>query len=132
MGKNNQKGFTLVEVLVATFIAALVIVGVTALFLNSVILNSEAKYNSIASEVAQDRIEALRNMTFTDVSDPTKSTETNTPVNNLPNGQRTTTLENSYGADIKKLTVTVNWTGRKGPRSISLTTLVSKDGLVNQ
>ena len=60
---SRRRGFTLIEVLVGIFLVAVGVVGLTQLFLLSVISGYRADQISRATFLAQQRIDELRNLT---------------------------------------------------------------------
>jgi prepilin-type N-terminal cleavage/methylation domain-containing protein len=60
----DNKGFTLIETLIAVFILAFVLMGLAGHVSTSLKASSLSKQTSIASSLVQDKMEALRNMPF--------------------------------------------------------------------
>jgi len=116
----KSKAFTLVEVVIATTVTVVVVTSIFFLFTKSTILNIETKQKQIASRIGQSRIEELRNMSFADMTNASE----NVTISDLPNGHRITRIQASYGADIKQAEVEVDWTGKQGPMSVILDTLI--------
>jgi prepilin-type N-terminal cleavage/methylation domain-containing protein len=119
-GINKPKAFTLIEVLVATAITAVIATSVAFLFLQSTVLNREVKEKQTASRICQSRIEELRNMSFSEMTYQSEDIL----ISKLPNGHRVTRIKESYGADIKEVVVEVTWTGRVGTKNVKLNTLI--------
>ncbi|HVZ16581.1 MAG TPA: prepilin-type N-terminal cleavage/methylation domain-containing protein [Terriglobales bacterium] len=73
--RKTNTGFTLLEVLIASTILAVVAVGVLGLFSVSVLRNASAgDHGTRVTEYAQDKMEQLMALTFSDIaSDVTKS-----------------------------------------------------------
>ncbi len=63
MSNNNTgaNGYTLIEVVITMFITATVFVGVYALFAKAMKYDAEGRYEIIASELAQEGIEMIKN-----------------------------------------------------------------------
>ncbi len=76
-GASRRRGFTLIEVLVGIFLVAVGVVGLTQLFLLSVISGYRADQISRATFLAQQRIDELRNLTQDELS-----ALAHTPLNN--------------------------------------------------
>ena len=67
-GSSRRPGFTLIEVLVGIFLVGVGVVGLTQLFLLSVISGYRADQISRATFLAQERIDQLRNLTQDELS----------------------------------------------------------------
>jgi prepilin-type N-terminal cleavage/methylation domain-containing protein len=73
---SRRRGFTLIEVLVGIFLVAVGVVGLTQLFLLSVLTGYRADQISRATFLAQQRIDELRNLTQDELT-----TLAHTPLN---------------------------------------------------
>jgi len=98
----NKKGFTLIEILVAVGIFALVISGVVGTFILSVELSRKINYEYTATYLAKNRIERLKHIDYALLTD---AQETDTPIdeNSVPSESgdylRTTAVTANYGGD---------------------------------
>jgi len=104
----NQKGFTLIEVLIGLLILAVGLLGVAGMQLLSVRGNSSSNHLTQASYVAQERLEFLRGLSLTEAALSTGS----------PHSEGTTTISGtafvrSYTVasegSLKRITYTVTW-----------------------
>lgn len=121
---NNQTGFTLLEVLIATVILAIGLLGVAALQLTAISGNAFGHKLNEATERIETKIEQYRNTPFDDiVSEP-----------NLPADGEGYTLSSvvTNGVPIadetKTVVVTVSWTDDTTTKDhqISFSTIISK------
>ncbi len=64
----DNKGFTLIEAMIAVFILAVVLMGLAGYVSTSLKASSLSKQTSIASSLIQDKMEALRNTPFGSLS----------------------------------------------------------------
>ena len=112
------------EVIVAVAITAIITTTVVFLFTQGVISNRDTKDRQTASQVAENRLEELRNMPFSEMIN--QSEDIVTPE--LLNGHRITRIKTSYGTDIKEVEVEVTWTGKEGLKSAKINTLIYNYG----
>lgn len=82
-----QDGFTLLEVLVAGAILTIGLLGIAAMMITAIQANSQSRRMSIATNLAQQRIEEMRNIPFENLfkTDPNNSNNSSNvaPVNIL-------------------------------------------------
>ena len=119
---DNSSGFTLIEVLIAAIIITFGMLAMTT-FLGSLInKNSINQRQTIATLIAQDKIEDLRTTALT--GDLTASTTTETI--NVPGAggdfTMTTTIDDSSNPN--QITVVVDWVG-EGSSQFTLVTLIN-------
>jgi len=143
----QQRGFTLIEVLIALTILTIAVLGVAA----TTALQSGGSagalsfgqaavtrgyYLSTATMLAQDRLEQVKRVQYrvgaTDPfapGNPPPNFANETPVNGFPNFDRLVTVVNGPVADTRRVTVTVAFTlpTAQGANleSINITTLVA-------
>lgn len=138
----GSKGFTLIEVVVATAIATVVATVVAFLFIQAISLNRELRIDGLAIKTGQNKIEELRRKPYSDILSLQNPADTDTDlpaetVTGLKDGELHTSIYNYDGngdgspdADIKKIKVEVKWTGNQEQnKSYLLYTLMSKRGL---
>lgn len=119
-----KNAFSLIEVIVALAITAILATSIFFLFTQSTITNTETKNKQTASRIAQNRIEELRNMPFTEMANEAEDVT----VSDLSNGHRITRINNSYGNDIKEVEVEVTWTDRTSIKNVKIDTLIYNKG----
>ncbi len=86
----GDRGFSILEVLVATTIMTVAVVGLAQLFVISTRANASAKNTTYASVLAQQKMEQLRGLTFgfDQIGLPSTDTTTNITVSpETPNGK---------------------------------------------
>jgi prepilin-type N-terminal cleavage/methylation domain-containing protein len=76
----KRKGFTLIEVLVATFLVGVAVMGLAQIFTLTVLNNSHSERMANATFLAQQRIDFLRNMTTLELNTATLSDGTAIPL----------------------------------------------------
>jgi hypothetical protein len=128
----------------ATGILGIMAGGIFGSFRYGFFMMQLVRENQRATQVILEKVETIRlynwdqvNLsgfipaTFTDVYDPQAATNSQgaryygtVVVTNCP-------LGSSYAANMRQLTVTLNWTTRDIPHTRSVTTYIAKDGIQN-
>lgn len=67
LAEQSSRGFTIISVLITTFIIGTVVVGVFGLFLLSLRLSQEGERRVVAVALANERMEMVRNLPYVDV-----------------------------------------------------------------
>lgn len=130
---DRKNGFSIIELIIVIAVAGAIVL-VVANIPNSIGLIGKSKNESIAKEVATQRIEALRGQSYVNLANGTTPI-IDTRVSALPGGTATSSIEDCPVAicptaqSIKKVTVTISWTEKNEPKSVILTTLISDGGL---
>jgi len=142
-----QEGFTLIELLVSMGLLTIGLVGVGAALLAQsggvsagssygLAAVTRANYISTATMLAQERIEQIKNTTYTTAVD--NITATNFPdekygtISNLPSFKRTVTIQNnSPGTGMKTITVNVSFlpptqAGQAQEEVVQLVTIIAQ------
>lgn len=131
MQLRKRNGYTLVETLVSVAIGIFVLTAVGASMDNGVFLATDNRSRIYGLNALREELEVVRRMNYDSFTAlGASSTFTNAQIGKLRNGSGTRTVVAGSGPDIKKLTLRVNWTSRKGRAlSESLTTYVTRKGV---
>jgi hypothetical protein len=141
--KRNQAAGTLAEVLAAVAILAISIAGLMGALANGFHTVQIARENERASQIMTERMELLRLYSWDQVNTPgvipTKFTEAYDPQSVgagslVYTGTVTvaaSTLPANYSANIKQVTLNLQWSSQNVLRKRSVTTLVAKNGYQN-
>src|SRR5262245_59545872 len=106
----SEQGTSFVEMLLATLILLIVIVGIITLFSKSTVMANEIREHSIVNSALNERMEEIRNMDYDDIL-TLASTFSTTGFDQIKNATGSMTLTNTFNNDnIRKVTLTVNWT----------------------
>jgi type IV pilus assembly protein PilV len=115
-------GFTLIEILVSLVIFALAVLGIAVGATSVMRGNQVALYSTIATDLAQDKLEDLKAQTPTTIS-------SGGPVTNTLNGvtfSRTWTVTpNSPVAGVRRIDVTVTWSDYQS-RTLTISSAVKE------
>ncbi len=127
MLKIKQQGYSLLEIPISLFIIGLVLVIYHAAS-NTVILNVNAKHQELAQRIAVSKMEDLRSGSYTSL--PASGTFTHSYLSQLPSSTARIDVTN-FNSDTKQVVVTVTWKepGNPKTRTVSFTTLMTKNGL---
>ena len=136
----GSRGFTLIETVIALFVALVVAFGAVSLFLFSINFNAGASDRARALAIAQRRLETLRSLPYASVTNTNSTVSFDDGSATGPNPDRrtfaiTTQIENTAGVSNsrqKTITVTVrpNNAGRWSSGAVTLRTYRSSTQVV--
>lgn len=116
------KAFTLLEILVSLVILTTGFFVITGLFANALVGSVDAENTTIAMNLAQRRIEEIKNLDF----DTGIANEPKADVSGFSGFQRDV-LVTEPQTDLKQVIVTVYWTDKGGEVSVPLITYISEN-----
>lgn len=115
---SRRKGFTIIEVLVATVIIGLGIFALMEAFNRGYLGSGQAEDYSLALSLAQEQMEEIRDLSFKAVNNSARG-----PVNGFPEFDREVSVT-SVHADLKQVVVRTYWDVPNGENSVTLTAYV--------
>lgn len=120
----NQRAFSLLEVLIALVILAVGMLGLAGLQIMSINGNRFGQEMTVASTLAQNKLEELRQTDFDSL------VSSNDICINQASGvnfdREWTVTEDSPAAGMKTIDVTVSWPGTEADRQVNISTIVSE------
>jgi type IV pilus modification protein PilV len=119
----NQKGFTLLEVLIGLVILAIGLLGITSMQIASVKGNTLSSNVTQAANLAQDKLEYLKDLSYADPNLNPGQYDEGTISGSI--FSRKYSIGEDEGDSIKTITVTVQWTDRV-KHNLTLTTIRAK------
>jgi type IV pilus assembly protein PilV len=123
---NNERGISLMEILVAMMIFGISMMGLAGMGGITIKTNMSSERVTTATSLAQDRIEYVKGLDFAAV-DAAAATENYGSMTQHKFFKRVTSVTTDpSNASIKTVTVIVYWRSEKS--SISIQTLISKAG----
>jgi type IV pilus assembly protein PilV len=121
--RRQDTGFTLLEVLITLVILAIGMLGLAGMQVLSIRSNSFGQEMTVASTLAQNKLEELREEDFDTIAD---SNDTCTNYANGVTFARTWTVADDTPANgMKTVEVVVSWPGATGPREVTVSTIIS-------
>lgn len=124
---NNQRAFTLIEILIAMAIFSIGILGMVSLQISTARNTKNGNVITQATMLARDQIETLKRIT--DVTTLSNGSDADIDSQGNPGGifDRSWTISNPLGgSNTRQITVTVSWNQKGGNRSVELSTIAKK------
>ncbi|MCJ7796165.1 MAG: type II secretion system GspH family protein, partial [Thermoleophilia bacterium] len=127
-------GFTLIEIMVATLLLMVAMAGFVPFFLQGLNQSSSARFRSIATNVARERMEQVRQLDYREITMTSGGVPTLVARFGTTNVIRGTTFTTTYGvtsaaSGLKNVTVTVTWAAPPQSSPISVTSLIHQQFL---
>ena len=123
----NQKGLSLIEVIISMFLIFVLFVLYLAA-MNVVALTKKTNYENIASHIASEQMEILRETPFDEL--PDSGTISNTLLSKIPSGAGSFTVaDDRYKTGMKEIKVTVTWNDNSGSKQVTIQTLAGTGGI---
>jgi prepilin-type N-terminal cleavage/methylation domain-containing protein len=127
LNKNNR-GFTIIELLVVIGVFAFVLPALAAGINNLTVLNNRARDLSLANMLAENKAEQLRNAGFNSLSPGTVSFSNELPNELAPPRSGSYTISNPE-AGIAEVVIDINYRDYGQTRSLQFKTIVSELGV---
>lgn len=114
-------GFTLIEVVIASIILAIVVTGIAAFFMHIIKLSDQMDDQSKALEICREGIETLRTLDVVSMSDGWQS-----PAFVVEGFTRDIWIDTPYDEypEAKHVRCRVTWIGAEGADTLSLSTIL--------
>ncbi len=112
------KGFTLLEVLIATIIFTVGVVAIIWALNSGIYATSDIENVDLALNIAQAKMEQVKNTAFASLADSGPTADVNFP-------RFSTTVNVAEGQNPMQIDVTVAWPVKGGSTNITLTTLIA-------
>ena len=143
--RKPDSGVTLVDVVMSIALLGVMASGVFGSFRYGFFTLQLVRENQRATQILLEKVETLRLYSWDQVNapnfipanlppeyyDPQAATGAQGTVYNGTVTLANCLLTNSYAANLRQVTVTMNWTTRNIPHTRSITTYIAKDGIQN-
>ncbi|MCK5133152.1 MAG: type II secretion system protein [Candidatus Sabulitectum sp.] len=119
--RKRGRGFTLIEVVIAAVILAIVVTGIAVFFMHIIKMSDQMDDQSKAMEICREGIETLRTLDVVSMSDGWQS-----PPFVTDGFTRSIWIDTPYDQypEAKHVKCRVTWTGVDGADSLSLSTIL--------
>jgi type IV pilus assembly protein PilV len=131
-GSAASGGFTLIEVMIALFILVVALLGLISTTVVVVKANSFSKTMTTATTLAKDRLEQLKNASYTALAGGTDYATAGSTVQTSPSASSmftrtwTVTADGTPATGMKTIQVTVQWNWQNASHNVDLRTIVAE------
>lgn len=129
MARDNQSGFTLVELLVTISLLGLIVIGVTNLYITISSAQRKSYHLEIATRAGEAQIESLRNAQYNNLEAGGQINFTSSLPSDLPE-PRSGIVDISEPSDgIKRVDVTITYKDGSGSKTVKQSSLIGVIGI---
>jgi prepilin-type N-terminal cleavage/methylation domain-containing protein len=128
MNRKNQKGFTVVELVVSIVVAGIIIPSVALALNNLAAINHRARDLALANTIAQNKVETLRSIGYNSVSGGTVSFSSELPSSMGSPRSASYTISSPVTGE-KQIDVNITYTDYGGSKNLTYRTLISELGV---
>lgn len=131
--KLNQKGFSLVEIIIVTALVGAIVI-IIANIPQAIKLIGTSSNESIAKQIIAEKIESLRSETYDNLANGTTQIS-DRRLSSLPSSSSSVLVEDCpqsicvNGELVKQVTINVTWKDADKTKNVLVSTLIAKGGL---
>lgn len=125
---NEERGFTLVEILVSIIVAGILITSISTITTTQAYISQQARDTTLANAYAESKIESLRSLGYLGLSDGTTDI-TNELPSELGLPRSASQIVASQAVDIKSVVLTITYNEQGKPRTHTYKTFVGELGV---
>lgn len=123
----SNRGFTLVEVLIATVIVSIAFLGLSTLTIAAIRSLALSNHRTTAATLAQDKLEEIKNDAYANVTSAKYNTEGYNTIPDHPSYSRVVTITAGPEPNTRIITVAVSWKETmKGSQTMTLSVIMSE------
>lgn len=123
-----NQGFTIVELIITVVAAGVIIPAVLLALTNLSVVNKQARDQTLANMLAQNKIETLRSTGYNSLSDGTTSFSAELP-STMGSPKSASYTVSSPQTGIKQIDVSISYTAYQKAKSLSFRTYISELGV---
>jgi len=127
--KPSQKGFTLVELIVAIVIIGFMVTGITSLYIAVEKTQSKTRMLETATRAGEKKIEELRNSHYSALQNGSTINFTNELPNTLPSPRSGTVAVSEPIAGIKRVDLNITYKDGNSDRKVELSSMIGVLGI---
>lgn len=127
---NNDKGFTLVELLVTIIVVGVVFSGLSSLFVSVQRAQVQTNYLESATRAAQRQIESLRNINYNNLIPGEDIDFSSDLPDTLPSNSTGNVVVSEPTAGLRRVDVTVSYEYGGETKDVELSSLIGVIGIV--
>lgn len=125
----NQKGFTIIELLVTIVVSGLIIAAVTTLFITIAKTQRSTQLLETASRAGEQQIESLRNSSYNALETDSTIDFTDDLPDNLPSPRKGLARISEPADDVKRVDVTITYKDGSKTKTVKLSSLIGQLGI---
>lgn len=127
--KGRDQGFTIVELLVTTVVAGLVIIAVTSLFITIERTQRSTQLLETATRAGEQQIESLRNSNYGSLTPGETITFTDNLPDRLPSPRSGTVAVSEPTTGVRRVDVTITYRDGSKEKEVELSSLIGQLGI---
>lgn len=127
--KDDQSGFTIVELLVTIIIIGIITASLSSLFISTQNIQKKTTYMDTAIRAAQREVEVLRNDNYSTLTAGQTIDFTSQLPTSLPSSRNGTAVVSEPVADLKRVDVTVTYNEGGKQQKVILSSLIGVIGI---
>ncbi len=127
--KNEQQGFTLVEMLVTIVVLGIAVVGIASLYYSMQVVQAQSQHLDLAVRAARSEIENLRNNGYNNLVSGGNINFTSSLPNNLPKDRSGTVVVSQPVSGLVQVDVTISYTDHGKAQFVKLTSDIGVIGI---
>lgn len=120
----EKKGFTLLEVMITLVILSVGMLGLASMQIMAIKGNSFGQRLSIASTLAQNKLEEIRQVAFDSIADG--NDVCTDQINRVSYNRQWTVQNDTPQPNMKTVDIRVRWMGSEAQRSVSYSTIICR------
>jgi len=129
MKRQDQSGFTLVELVITILVLGVVMTSVITLFVNIQQAQTHTRYLETATYAAQAEIETLRNINYNNLTPGQTIDFTDDLPEGLPPGTTGTVVVSEPISGLRRVDVSITYSYKGKDRTVSLSSLIGVLGI---